>query len=499
MSIDFAAIDWAELRTVALVGTDRRALAPQGPSSALPDDLSAEHQALHLAALLGIAHRAGAPVQPGSPPSAPRTTADQDFAPTAAVQLLELMLSGNAGPGSMSDSLITQWYRRCAENEMVLPHRLLAQVLDGATTTRGLRKTVRPVLGQRGRWLAAQRDRWAWAAGLDHDQDPTDGPVEVDVVLAELAAVRDQRISLLRARDHQAGRELIAEACSRLDAQSRAQVLQLLETDLGPQDEDLIEAALDDRSKAVRSVAINLLERLPHSQRSDRLQRSLEPLVAKSGRLRITITVSFPDPPSEEQLRDLAPNGGGVIEQQWFDTLIGGTPLSWWEAQLGMTPEKIVGAKLKPESELIAAWTRAAIAQRNRPWALALSTKSDAAALTNLLGADAAQAAFLASIAKGYAPTKQARMLASVPGPWTAEFSSQVLEWGRKANDGKGALSRMNQMQSTAADGLHVDSAAQLTSWLDSIRTEEDKGLERVLRNLIQQLSFRTNIDQAFC
>ncbi len=509
---------WLELRTVALVGTDRRALPEPADGSLLErfvTEVGPEHAALQAAALLGTARRASAPIahtearHPEAQLSGPVDIDLASTAPVEAEQLLELMLAGNAGPGSMSDDLLEQWYVRAAERGVVVPHRLLVTVLDGASTTSRLRSFVRPVLGSRGRWLARQRDKWSWAAVPETASSAHPAAITVDVDELLLMSGDQQTVTLNAARDADAsaGRLLIAEACEQLDATSRARVLGCLAEGLSDDDEELLQMALDDRSKGVRALAIMLLNRLPGSARAARLARQLESMVAKSGRLRSTITVTYPDPPADEQLRDLPPQGSSsqsnaVVEQQWFDAIIAGAPLSWWETTLDMTPAKIVRTKSNFTDELLAAWSAAAISQNNQAWLEALFDYTQKPELlTSITRTTAAAAAFIAST-QGKADLttlrRQANLLAKVPGPWLPDFSRAVVDWARRGYDGVGSQAIMNQIQAVTAERLHPSSQTTLTDWLETVRTEEHQALQRILRNLIQQLSFRTSIDKAF-
>ena len=223
---------WGELRTVALVGTERRALPmPKdgSPLAALPADLSAELAALHAASLLGVARRAGGPIRhtaaPSSPPSRPSSSPSSNaiaepFAPTEATQLLELMLTGNTGPGTMSDALLEQWYACCVARGLVVPHRLLVPVLENATTTSKLRDAARGVIGERGRWLAGQRDKWNWAAApLATDAagelaDDAPRAIDFDELLQLPSDQRDATLVAARAADPATGRRLIADVPS---------------------------------------------------------------------------------------------------------------------------------------------------------------------------------------------------------------------------------------------------------------------------------------------
>jgi len=467
-------------------------------------DQDPEQAALTAAALLSIGRRAGATVDhhDGELPD-PESTPSEVEAPAEAIQLLELLLTGNAGPGSMSIDLVDRWFQRCSEAGVVIPHRLLVTVLDN-TTVRS-RPLVAPVLGHRGVWLARQRNAWSWVeqerlAKPTINADTTHGadPPPLDAFLEMHSTERAAAAIHLRLADAGQGRQLIADGCQQLDANSRARLLECLAHNLGPDDEDLLEAALDDRSKNVRAVALELLEQLPGSARSARLAQSLEPLVSRSGLARMKLQVQFPDAPTDDQLRDVSPAATGVIEQQWFDALVAGAPLDWWEQHLDATPAKIVAAKLTPEPELISAWTRAAQQQKNVEWATALFERTHNPALSTLIGDDASAAAFLNGIATSRAIHQQVSLLANVAGPWDKDFSAAVLDWGRNANNGKGAQGRMNQIQSIVADRMDPAMQDLLTNWLEEIRGDELAPLQRVLRNLIQQLSFRISIDKAF-
>ena len=502
---------WEELRTVALVGTERRALPPPAPDSWLADlscvpgtqdKLSAEHVALQSAALLGIARRSGAATPTGEPPESASDLPSVDEVPPSdqALQLLQLMLSGNAGPSILANNLVAQWFTRCGERQQVLPHDMLVSVLDYVTTHTPLRDLTRPVIGERGRWLAARRDQWRWAQtpSIDHDRpEPS--------LLADAAQVlemgKDQRSTACiaaRAADQTAGRRLIATVCAQLDAAPRARLLGCFADHLNLDDEELLETALDDRSKAVRTTAIDLLNGLTESARAARLSRQLEPLVTKTGKLRVALNVDYPLPPEGDALRDLAPTTGGVIEQQWFDSLIAGTPLSWWEETLGLSPAKIVNMKSNLPNELAVAWTKAATAQKNTAWLEALFDKTRDPKLVPLLASVSAANVLRSAIQSDSAGNKIVALILHVPGPWSNDFSSEVIKWARTTNEGKGAQTRMSNLKLVMASRLDPSMQSELTTWLETVRDPNTGQLETHLRAVIQHLSLRTSIDSAF-
>lgn len=489
---------WTELRTVALVGTERRALpeapadtgGPSGVVPELPAHLSIEQRALSLAAMLGAARRAS--IRPGSAtaPVSPAPTSEEKIAPAEAVQLLELILGGNASPGKLDDILLERWFHRCREGTMVVPHRLLVEVLEHASAREQLRDHVTPTLGDRGRWLAQQRQRWSWATGAATPSTAITRSIEE--LMAMPADQRSATLVAIRAHDPSRGRELVAQITADAPAATRAKTIACLEPHLDDADEDLLEAALDDRSKAVRDHAIRMLNQLPGSARARRLARRLEPLVTMSGRLRRTIEVAYPAPPTDEEARDLPSTGSGVVEQQWFDALVGGAPLDWWQGHLQLSADKIVAAKLEPADELLTAWTVAARAQRNTAWAAALHARTNDAGLLTLAGASTAERAFADAIGRKDAnPVHQARALAAIDGPWSESFSRTVVRW---LVDGAGTRTFTPAMAANLSAAVLPDLEVAFARH----RGADDQAAARTIRNAIHHLSFRTSIDRAF-
>jgi len=103
-----------------------------------------------------------------------------------------------------------------------LPTNLLPAALDLGRRSLALRTVLSPVLGERGRWLAAQRDDWRYAVGVGSEEAGditwTDGSVE-------------QRRAFLareRARAPQAARERLQQALGELSPKERADMLGVL-------------------------------------------------------------------------------------------------------------------------------------------------------------------------------------------------------------------------------------------------------------------------------
>jgi hypothetical protein len=98
------------------------------------------------------------------------------------------------------------------------------------------------VLGERGSWLAAQEPRWAWAAPL-----PADDVGREQAWATGERAQRRRLFALLRREQPARARQLLEQGWSEEEPEDRAWLLDALGEGLSPEDEPLLERALDDR------------------------------------------------------------------------------------------------------------------------------------------------------------------------------------------------------------------------------------------------------------
>ena len=182
-----------------------------------------------------------APAQePNQPPSAFVTT----------------MNAVRARPPAMRDPILLEALELLAEAGLVLPTRLIVPLLEIAEGNRHIAARLPAVLGSRGRWLVGLGDAWlrgrAVAGPEPSDWDEGNLP-------ERLAWLRH-----LRTADAAAGRELVEQA-RKEKAADRVRFVAALEVGLGPEDEELLEGFLRDRSKEVGRTAAGLLARLEGS------------------------------------------------------------------------------------------------------------------------------------------------------------------------------------------------------------------------------------------
>ncbi len=496
---------WVELRNTILVGTDKRRL-PE-PDAMAPIGASPEVAALHQAALLGARYRAGTPMvhTGGALPADGETPASGDVpAPRSAVKLLELVLAGNVVVQDLTPRLLGHWLAECHRHGRVMAHDLLPPVLERGRQSIELRSAIRPVIGERGRWLAGLNRNWAWAAG--GAATPAAG---MDVATLLTFSIDGKRDALRQRRsiDADEGRALLEEIIPELTAAQRAACLEAIEEGLGPDDEPMLEAALDDRSKKVRAVAARLLDGLPDSRRARRMADRLAPLAAGGGRFRKGLTVAFPDPPTDDELRDLREataassnigRGGGIpvsgttAESAWLLSMVAGAPLSWWEEITGATPADILKRSITPEPELIAGWTMAATAQRSGPWAEALLAAGHVHhRLIDIAGEDA-MVGLVRRLpkAKKHADFNLPMRITARSGQWGEPLSHALVDWTASVDLDKTGF----PFEAAFAQGLHPSVAPKIERLLPKVEDHQ----QRKLRRILQVLTMHTNITEAF-
>ena len=484
---------------------------------------------LAAAAVLSSYRRAGR--RPGEAPRAlpvPAGADDRPACPKPAVEVLELILTGEVPIPGGTTPLVAEWVAGAARAGCRLPARLLPRLLDLGSSSPDLQPGLRAAAGPRGRWLAARAERWSWAAAEPADDaaapaadaagpaaapaadsaDPVDaaGPA-ADGAAGQVrrrfsTAGRADRAALLEAvrrRDPGRGRDLLASTWRRDPAADRAALLGLLAVGLSDDDEPFLEAALDDRSSNVRAIAAELLARLPHSRRSARMADRLRPLVSVAGG---DLTVARPAPPDAAARRDGvtddAPPGMGR-SAWWLAQLVAGAPLSFWENEFGLGPAELL-ARAAGVAELLGGLEYAVVAQvgtgRADPgWAQAMVTHRPTPAVLGALPGDLAAAELAGLVARGLAPRPNvAELFAACPGPWPAPLADAVLDRYRQL----GARAALETASTLPVLATRLDPAALplVETWLFTLAGEP--ALRRRVQSLAHALSLRAVIHREF-
>lgn len=393
------------LTTAALLGTARS--APEFDALHTADaagELTGDPAATLLAAAAletTFLTAATVPVVRELPSPAPDD--DRPVLPDAAAERLRALLA-------VRSPLLDEWFEVAARFRA--SHDIVVDLLTVATTDAVHRDRLVALTGARGRWVAARNPEWA-------DLLPPD-PLDDTPWHAGPPARRRRWFEALRAHDPAAATATLAASWGAQTAAQRAELVALLAVGLGPHDEDLLERALDDRSRKVRAVALDLLPRLPHSAFARRMAERVRQWLLVDGP---TVTLVVPDRPDESALRD------GLTEDPARDLLVAAVaaaPLSMWRkhAEDTVIPEFDVDDTVR--TALTEGWGRAAVRQRDDDWAAALLRRDGTvdAAVAQVVPRD-----ILLAHLREASPSAvlDDALLAALAAPWPRDVAEKVL------------------------------------------------------------------------
>ena len=154
--------------------------------------------------------------------------------------------------------ILREWLAALARAGKRLPPEKLPEMFGLMLSQPVLTPLIEPVLGERGRWLAAQNPAWTLLGGIDLAE--TGETWETGSRASRVAFIKK-----LRTADPDQARSLLQETWANESADQRAAMLETFVQNLSMADEPFLEEKLDDRSKEVRGVAAGLLSRLPGS------------------------------------------------------------------------------------------------------------------------------------------------------------------------------------------------------------------------------------------
>jgi hypothetical protein len=366
---------WHDLVTASLIGTERSVV----PAVAIPGLPPAEDDTgdpaavlLDRAALATAARRAGRRPDRAEPMPVCEPDPRPAVSPAAGIRLARILR------GEHPD-LLTEWLTTATARGLRPPPQLLPALLDRARRARptdsGLAHLVADAGGPRAQWLAGLNPDWNFviAPGLTGE----------DAWRLGDPAQRRSYLADLRARDPRAARKLIA-ASWRGASRDRVMFLSVLAGNLTLADERLLAKALADPADDVRSWAAYLLASLPGSALGQRMAaRARGFLRLHQGIRGMRLIVSPPFRCDASMRRDGIRSGPAVGPATQADRarlmleVLARTPLRTWTDEFGLTPAEVAALPAGSWGPvLLAGWSRAAIAQRDRDWMDALISRA---------------------------------------------------------------------------------------------------------------------------
>jgi hypothetical protein len=263
-------------------------------------------------------------------------------------------------------------FRRLQESAILLSPELLPQAL--AVRDKDKQRLLYPLLGKRGLWLSQFNPDWSWVSEILDVPDHT--------ALADAQArwqegsdeVRLEILRRIRQTDPGRAREWIEECWKLEKAEFRVEMVRVLKTHLGPEDEPLLERALDDRAGGVRAAAVETLRSLTTGALAGRLlARAGTMITCTNGTLKVTPPAAIDAGWQRDGIVSRAGSQKGE-RSSWLVQVISSVPPEHWNGRFEMTPEALVAAagQTKWESALLEGWTQAALAFGSDTWLVPL-------------------------------------------------------------------------------------------------------------------------------
>lgn len=312
---------WEDYQKVLLLGTQRSKVPELAVHLGLPQDianhlqqLSPEAALCHGAQLLDFAQRID--VAPATGAFLALPAVPEETLPLAeATTLFEQLFQAN-------DTAALQLFVKYGKGYR-LPAVFLPQVLAHWNEYyNGLQQGLLPMLGQRGIWLAQLNPDWK---SIVKRLVPSDITNEDQIWELGTVAEREEWLTRAFEADAEQAKQLVRSSWSQESATERKMWLGVWRRYITAADEDFWEAALQDRSKDVRSQAISGLQALPQSAWRRRMWARLQPCLPS----REDPEWKLPTACTPDMVQD------GIEAEVPKDKQIG--ERSWWLEQLVIT------------------------------------------------------------------------------------------------------------------------------------------------------------------
>ncbi|MEM1122117.1 MAG: DUF5691 domain-containing protein [Bacteroidota bacterium] len=330
-------MQWNELVKLALLGTERSTLS-LAAKSALEQygiDTSKEmtEVILEATALQAPLQKAGyepAKWEGETINSSPKEVLDGCSRKSA--KHLELILKGTYSPALSEFVETMQLYQKG------LPFESLPDLLDKCVKDELLWRQIRPIIGERGKWLTQLNPRWQkLAPNISNEQWEIGTKAERIRLLTEM-----------RRRNPSEGLQLLATTWSEEGLSEKTAFIKCLVIGLSPLDEPFLEATLDFPRKEVREIAATLLAQLPQSQLQQRIfsaaKKAIQLGQTEEGREKPII--QLPNTKDKDLIRDgISPKKkwkkGGEITGMLYQ-MVAIIPPERWKQYLQKSPSEIL-------------------------------------------------------------------------------------------------------------------------------------------------------------
>ncbi len=353
---------WNDIIKTATVGTNRIPWQKKPTEAWLNDFTKEEGEAdlLRKASVLAIARKAGY-IPQKMHYTAPKAAIDEvkAYLPYKAHQLFNQIEHAK---------IYEEWVGLAFRSQKIMEPDLLPKFLEIVVRLGLEEKQVEAIIGERGKWLAAQHEEWVKVL-----------PVAAEKWETGVFEERLRYFKALRKQEPAKAKALLEETISTESINHLTKLLRCFQWKLNQEDEAFLEPLLDHRRKEVRAVVTLLLVQLPNSILVQRMKDRLAALMsfAKTWTgLSTKLTIEPPKTCTKEMERDgvnpnFSPKKMGK-KAGYLVQMLAMVPPVHWENVTGWEINKIIQAAKNsdwPKAVLIG-WSYAIIASKDERWAI---------------------------------------------------------------------------------------------------------------------------------
>jgi hypothetical protein len=273
-----------------------------------------------------------------------------------------------------TQTLLPIWLRAVAKANKRVPEAAVPLLLHFGENSKDFREPVAAVIGNRGRWLAAQNAAWSFAATGTIASSQMDQLKEI----FETGNSDERIVALkeLRRSEPNAARELVEANWKQEGHEQKVKFLESFALNLTMADEPFLEEiCLEDKRKEVRTVAANWLSRLTHSRFHKRMVERAKPCLRVKGLLKQELDVSLPHEADASMIRDGFTKAPVPLTTnsriEWLVYMLSKISPKVWEAEFRLSPEQILD-DIVADATIRQAWGEAAVLHQDADWAEAM-------------------------------------------------------------------------------------------------------------------------------
>ena len=242
---------WESLSKLALLGTSRSFLEESLEKDFRQKgiDLTAPLAkiVLQAAALHQVMQKAGFPLEEFSNAAAlDLPTIEEKSCSARSTHHLNLILNGTY-PGALAEFTF-----HLQRQKRIFPPVNLPGLFEECLSKPELWEKIKPLIGQRGKWLLMQNPAWETLWPVD----------KLDLWDTGSRSQRAALFTMLRQQKPETAFALLEKSWKQEDPAAKKAFLKALEINLNPKEEPFLENGLDDRRKEVRQTAAHLLMKM---------------------------------------------------------------------------------------------------------------------------------------------------------------------------------------------------------------------------------------------